>query len=272
MLVNKDCRQTSWHFERQWSFRTGWTLLSITQKVLRQQLESYGGALHCLNLVLCRCSWGLWWCNRRPETSQSTTDIWSAVWRSRRNSPGVQHTRIPGSSGRDRPQQGGVIMGHCHRPVRLHGRLQHRQVSGAVLWPSTGCLSVWRAGLKAGNHTQTQDKHTDVSKQMWSQQAPLIRAQRFVCRICFWDVADPAREREPWGAGGWTLAPQYCEISPLGRALRSMQVKYIHSNIVDVSWFTWFKHENTNDIFKLKEFQREVESLVSFNVSLLYVQ
>lgn len=51
----------------------------------------------------------------------------------RGNAPRGQRTRIPGGSGAGHPQEGGVILGHRHRPVRVHSQLQHRQVSGALL-------------------------------------------------------------------------------------------------------------------------------------------
>lgn len=103
-----------------------------------------------VNLFLCRCSWGLWWRNRKATDSRSTTHIWFTMRQGRGNAPRGQHTRIPGGSKAGHPQEGGVIMGHRHRQVRVHCQLQHRQVSSALLWPPAGYLPLWHVGMKMG--------------------------------------------------------------------------------------------------------------------------
>lgn len=106
-------------------------------------------------LVPCRCSWGMWWCNRQPAAPWPTVDICSRAWQVWGNTHGRQDTWVPGISREHRPQEGGAVMGHCHRQVCIHSRLQHRRISCALLWSKTCCLPVPHAGLRVGKSRRT---------------------------------------------------------------------------------------------------------------------
>lgn len=117
-----------------------------------------------------RCSWGLWWYNRTAATPWPANDIWSAAWWGRGDTPAGRHPGIPGDSGEDCQQEGGVIMGYCHRQVSVQGGLQHRPVCRSLLWPETTCLPLRHAVLRGGgNHsytwTQVGEREAHWSKQ-----------------------------------------------------------------------------------------------------------
>lgn len=117
----------------------------------------------------------MWWCNRKAAAPWPATDIWSGAWRGWGNTPQGRNTWIPGGSREDRPQERGVIVGHCHRQVCVHSRLQHRQISSTLLWPYTGCLPLPHTGLRVWDHkhqhsdNRPKEKHRDGNKQKWRQ-------------------------------------------------------------------------------------------------------
>lgn len=135
--------------------------------------SNISNADYTTSLLICRCSWGMWWCNRKAAAPWSTVDIWSREGQVWGNTPGSWVTRVPGCSREDCPQEGGAIMGHRHRYVRVHSRLQHRQISCALLWSKTRCLLLSQAGLTVGK------SHGCGHKYLLSGCAEL-----FVCGMC----------------------------------------------------------------------------------------
>lgn len=149
-------------------------------------------------LLMCRCSWGMWWCNRNTAAPWSTVDFWSREGQVRRNTSGSWDTWVPGGSREHCPQERGAVMGHCHRQVCVHSRLQHRQISCALLWSKTHCLPVPHAGLSVGKSQRTP------LPQMWIQISPLDLLSCLFVECVVWEVQCPD------AAGyvqtdGWTL-------------------------------------------------------------------
>lgn len=139
---------------------------SLTISVLVRQKKSVKRTTRLC--FLCRWSWALWWCNRKAATSQPAANIWSGAWSDWGNTPGGPDTWIPGSTGEDCPLEGGVVMGHRHWQVCVRGRLHHRQISSALLWPETCCLPLPPARLRAGkSHRQTlTEKNSKITTEI----------------------------------------------------------------------------------------------------------
>lgn len=158
-----------------------WVNLSFYGKAKKRTCKDYKLSVTKLknnNTYLChrRCSWGLWWYSRMAATPWPANDIWSAAWWGRGDTLAGRHPGIPGDSGEDCQQEGGVIMGYCHRQVSVQGGLQHRPVCRSLLWSETTCLPLRHAVLSSGGeitptheHKWVKEKLTDLSKETWSQ-------------------------------------------------------------------------------------------------------
>lgn len=149
---------------------------------------------------LCRCSWSLWWCNRKAAASWPTANIWFTAWQVWGNNPGGRHTRIPGSSGENHSQEGGVIMGHCHGQVCILGRLQHWWISSALLWPKTGCLPLRHSAQTQASRCGVNSLLLDVlscllvERVVWEVQCPDaaggVQTNRERANGCRWSNID----------------------------------------------------------------------------------
>lgn len=137
------------------------------------------------NLFACRFSWGLWWCNRTATTPWPANDIWPAEWRGRGEAPAGRHPGIPGHSWKDRPQEGGLTMGHCHRWVSVQGRLPHRRVLRSLLQPVTACLPLRCAVLRNENGNPALWKKQVKEKLVWFETNRHRKESTARCR-CRW--------------------------------------------------------------------------------------
>lgn len=176
-------------------------------------------------LFLCRSGWGLWWFNGKAAGSQPAADIRSAaryVWG---NTPEGRHPRVSGRSGTNQTQERGVVMGHCHRRVCVHGRLQHWQIISSMLWPGTTCLPLRHTGLGSGNsHKHVSTKGWESCAKMQANRCgvndPLLDVLSCLFADCFVrEVRRPdaagdvqTNKREKRGAGSQTLASQQHQV------------------------------------------------------------